>query len=61
MAQARFVTSDLYDAVRAARNLRAEYGVATNKPAKFILKLREELLEDAFAFAATIRALSPDD
>ncbi len=57
VAQARFVTNDLYDAVRAARNLRAEYGVATNKPAKFILKLREELLEDASAFAATVRAL----
>ena len=58
VAQARFVTGDLYEAVRAARNLRAEYGVATNKPAKFTLKLREELLEDAFAFAATIRALN---
>ncbi len=58
VANARFVTEDLYAAVRAARNLRAEYGVATNKPARFILKLREELLADAFAFAATIRALT---
>ena len=58
VANARFVTNDLYDAVRAARNLRAEYGVASNKPARFTLKLREELLEDAFAFAATIRALT---
>ncbi len=58
VADARFVAGDLYDAVRAARNLRAEYGVASNKPARFILKLREELLEDAFAFAATIRALT---
>ncbi len=58
VAQARFVTGDLYEAVRAARNLRAEYGIATNKSAKFILKLREELLEDASAFATTIRALT---
>ncbi len=58
MAQARFATSDLYEAVRAARNLRAEYGVATNKPAQFILRLREELLEDAWALATTIRALT---
>ena len=57
VAEARFATGDLYEAVRAARNLRAEYGVATNKPAKFILRLREELLEDAWALAATVRAL----
>ena len=58
VAEARFATSDLYEAVRAARNLRAEYGVATNKPAKFILRLREELLEDAWALATTVRALT---
>ena len=57
VAEARFATSDLYEAVRAARNLRAEYGVATNKPAKFILRLKEDLLEDAWALAATVRAL----
>ena len=44
--------------MRAARNLRAEYGVATNKPAKFILRLRDELLEDAWVLATTIRALT---
>ena len=58
VAEARFVTKDLYDAVSAARNLRAEYGVATNKPAKFILRLRDELLEDANALANTVRALT---
>ena len=58
VAEARFATGDLYEAVRAARNLRAEYGVATNKPAKFILRLREDLLEDAWALATLIRALT---
>ena len=58
VAEARFATKDLYDAVSAARNLRAEYGVATNKPAKFILRLRDELLEDAFVLANTVRALT---
>ena len=58
VAEARFVTKDLYDAVSAARNLRAEYGVATNKPARFILRLRDELLEDASALANTVRALT---
>lgn len=58
VAEARFATSDLYEAVRAARNLRAEYGVATNKPARFILRLRDELLDDAWVLATTIRALT---
>ena len=58
VAEARFATNDLYEAVRAARNLRAEYGVATNKPAKFILRLRDELLDDAWVLATTIRALT---
>ena len=58
VAEARFATSDLYEAVRAARNLRAEYGIATNKAAKFILRLREELLEDAWVLATTVRALT---
>ncbi len=58
VAEARFATKDLYDAVSAARNLRAEYGVATNKPAKFILRLRDELLEDAATLANTVRALT---
>jgi valyl-tRNA synthetase len=57
VANARFVTTDLYDAVRAARNLRAEYGVATNKSARFILRVRDELIEDAWAFASSMRAL----
>ena len=58
VAEARFATKDLYDAVSAARNLRAEYGVATNKPARFTLRLRDELLEDAFVLANTVRALT---
>ncbi len=58
VAEARFATKDLYDAVSAARNLRAEYGVATNKPAKFVLRLRDELVEDAFTLANTVRALT---
>ncbi len=58
VAEARFATSDLYEAVRAARNLRAEYGVATNKPARFILRLREDLLDDAWVLATTVRALT---
>ena len=58
VADARFATKDLYDAVSAARNLRAEYGVATNKPARFTLRLRDELLEDAFVLANTVRALT---
>ncbi len=57
-AAAQRATAELYDAVRAARNLRAEYGVATNKPARFILRLREDLLEDAWVLATTVRALT---
>jgi valyl-tRNA synthetase len=58
IAPAQKATADLYEAVRAARNLRAEYGVATNKPARFILRLREDLLEDAWVLATTVRALT---
>ncbi|MBV9658375.1 MAG: valine--tRNA ligase [Verrucomicrobia bacterium] len=61
-AAAQRTTADLYETVRLARNLRAEYGVATNKPAKFILRLREEVIaaaeKDAWPFAASIRALT---
>ena len=55
---AQKTTAELYEAVRAARNLRAEYGVATNKPARFILRMREELLEDAWVLATLVRALT---
>ena len=58
IAPAQQATADLYEAVRAARNLRAEYGVATNKPARFILRLRENLLDDAWVLATTVRALT---
>ena len=57
IAAAQAVTAELYETVRAARNLRAEYQVATNKPARFILRLREELLEDAGMLASVVRAL----
>jgi valyl-tRNA synthetase len=58
VAAAQTATGHLYETVRAARNLRAEYQIATNKPARFILRLREDLLEDAFALASTVRALT---
>ena len=58
VAPAQQATAELYEAVRAARNLRAEYGVATNKPARFILRLRENLLDDAWLLATTVRALT---
>lgn len=54
-------TSDLYETVRLARNLRAEYGVPGSRPARFVLRLREEIVEeidrDAWPFAACVRAL----
>ena len=58
IAPAQKATAELYEAVRAARNLRAEYGVATNKPARFILRMREDLLDDAWVLATTVRALT---
>ena len=58
IAPAQQATAELYEAVRAARNLRAEYGVATNKPARFILRMREDLLDDAWVLATTVRALT---
>ena len=58
VAAAQAATSHLYDTVRAARNLHAEYQIATNKPARFILRLREDLLEDAGGLASTVRALT---
>ncbi len=61
VAAAQKTTADLYETVRLARNLRAEYGIATNKPAKFILRLREETVaeieRDAWPFTASVRAL----
>ena len=58
IAPAQKATAELYEAVRAARNLRAEYGVATNKPARFILRMREDLLDDAWVLATVVRALT---
>jgi valyl-tRNA synthetase len=58
VAAAQAATGHLYETVRAARNLRAEYQIATNKPARFILRLREDLLEDANTLASTVRALT---
>jgi valyl-tRNA synthetase len=58
VAGAQAATSHLYETVRAARNLRAEYQIATNKPARFILRLREDLLEDAGMLASIVRALT---
>jgi valyl-tRNA synthetase len=58
IAAAQTATGHLYDTVRAARNLRAEYQIATNKPARFILRLREDLLEDAGMLATIVRALT---
>jgi valyl-tRNA synthetase len=58
IAGAQAATGHLYDTVRAARNLRAEYQIATNKPARFILRLREDLLEDAGMLASIVRALT---
>ena len=54
-------TADLYETVRLARNLRAEYGIPGARPARFVLRLREEVVNeterDAWPFAACVRAL----
>ncbi len=61
VAAAQVTTAALYETVSLARNLRAEYGIATNKPARFILRLREETIadieRDAWPFTASVRAL----
>ncbi len=58
VAAAQAATAHLYETVRGARNLRAEYQIATNKPARFILRLREDLLEDATMLVSIVRALT---
>lgn len=54
-------TADLYETVRLARNLRAEYNVSGSRPARFVLRLREAVVDeterDAWPFAACMRAL----
>jgi valyl-tRNA synthetase len=61
VAAAQRMTADFYATVSLARNLRAEYNIATNKPARFTLRLREEVISsierDAWPFAACLRAL----
>jgi valyl-tRNA synthetase len=58
VASAQAATAAMYETVRAARNLRAEYQIATNKPAKFILRLPDEWLEDAGTLASIVRSLT---
>ncbi len=61
VAVAQAITEDFYQTVRVARNLRAEYNIATSKPARFILRLHEERVmaieKDAWSYAACLRAL----
>jgi valyl-tRNA synthetase len=61
VAAAQRLTADFYETVRLARNLRAEYNIATNKPARFTLRLREETVSaierDALPYADCLRAL----
>lgn len=61
VAVAQRITEDFYNTVRVARNLRAEYNIATSKPARFILRLPEDRVtaieQDAWSYAACLRAL----
>lgn len=61
VAVAQAITADFYETVRVARNLRAEYNIATSKPARFILRLPEDRVtaieKDAWSYAACLRAL----
>ncbi len=62
VATAQQDTIELYTTVSLARNLRAEYNVPLSKPARFILRLREEIVsdleKDAWNFASGMRALT---
>ncbi len=62
VATAQLDTVELYTTVSLARNLRAEYNVPLSKPARFVLRLRKEIVtdleKDAWNFASGMRALT---